>query len=437
MRRFSRAGELDRLLDAERIEAHELEAFGRALAQIHARLPAASAAAKWGTPAEIHAQLIRNLLDCADASAVFGKAKDVLALRNAFEERLAASALSMGARRAHERIRECHGDLHCRNLVRIGGRLVAFDCLEYEPAFRWIDVADELAFLWSDLQARRRPLHAQALRAGYLAESGDYHACRVLSLYAAHRALVRAKVAALSAAPDAQSAQADALRREHARLLEVATEALAAKTPRLLLMAGLSGSGKTWLARQLAERLSAVHIRSDVERKRRAGLTESAASHARVGEGLYCSEASTALYEELACDAEDVFSGGISVIIDATFLRRAQRTRFVELAASHGVPLRLIQCEASEPVLRARIVERDRVRRDASEADLEVLQWQIAHNEPLAPDEQIEAIRVDTARSDALERTLGEMSDRVAVAPNRAAAADAAQRARPRHGGRR
>jgi uncharacterized protein len=406
MHRFRSSDELDSLIDGRRIEPPELESFGRALAQIHARLPAAPLASKWGRPAEIHAQIIRNLLECAEAAAVFGTSNDILALRGALEERLPASAVWMASRRANGKVRECHGDLHCRNLVRIRGRLVAFDCLEYEPAFRWIDVADEIAFLSSDLKARGRPLHAQAFRSGYLAESGDYHACRLLALYEAHRALVRAKVAALSAMPDPDATRRETLHREHGRLIELAADALAPKAPRLLLMSGLSGSGKTWIARQLAERLYAVHIRSDVERKRRAGLRELAASHARVGEGIYSSEASAGLYEELALAAEDVLSGGISVIVDATFLRRAQRSRFVELAASRGVAARLIQCEAPEPALRARIAQRGRAGRDASEADLKVLEWQMAHAEALAPEEELKTIRVHTTRPDSLDRTL-------------------------------
>jgi len=406
MHRFAAAEELDRLIGAHGIEPHELESFGRALAQIHARLPVAPPESKWGRPADIQAQLIGNLLECAQAAAVFGTSQDILALQGPLQERLPASAVWMMARRANGRVRECHGDLHCRNLVRIRGRLIAFDCLEYEPAFRWIDVADEIAFLSSDLKARGQPLHAQAFRGGYLAENGDYHACRVLELYEAHRALVRAKIAAISAMPNEDESRRHALRREHGRLVEVAAHALVAKAPRLVLMSGLSGSGKTWLARQLAERLSAVHIRSDVERKRRAGLHELASSHARLGEGIYSGVASAEVYEGLARAAEDVLSGGISVIIDATFLRRAQRTRFVELAETSGVPLRLIECEAPEPVLRARILERSRAQRDASEADLKVLDWQLAHLEALSPEEQIEAIRVDTARPDSLGRTL-------------------------------
>ncbi len=406
MHRFPRAEELDRLLDARRIEPHELETFGHRLAHMHARLPAAPATSSWGRPEQVQVQVLRNLLGCVDAAAVFGWSHEVLALRSTLQTRLAAAAPWMAARRASGKVRECHGDLHCRNIARIRGRLVPFDCLEYDPALRWIDTADEIAFLSSDLKARGWPLHAHAFRGSYLAESGDYHACRVLSLYEAHRALVRAKIAALSAAHDTQAGMRDALRQEHLRLVTFAAEALVPKTPRLLLMSGLSGSGKTWLARQLAERLSAVHVRSDVERKRRAGLHELAPSHSRLGEDLYSAEASATLYGQLARAAEDVLSGGVTVIVDATFLMRAQRARFAELAVRLRIPLCLILCEAPEPTLRARIEERASSRRDPSEADPGVLAWQLTRREPPSLEEGIEVIPVDTVRPDALEWTL-------------------------------
>ena len=411
MRRFARAEELDRLLDSLRIEPRELETFGRGLAQIHARLPAASVTSSWGRAEEIQAQFLRNLLECADAAGVFGLSAEILALRSALQARSEACSPWLAERRRNGKIRECHGDLHSRNIVRVGDRLVAFDCLEYEPAWRWIDTADEMAFLTSDLKARGRPLHAHAFRGGYLAESGDYQACRGLGLYEAHRALVRAKVAAVSAAQSGQPAARDALRGEHLRLVTFAGDALAPKAPRLLLMSGLSGSGKTWLARQLAERLSAVHIRSDVERKRRAGLGELARSNSRLSEDLYSPEATAALYADLAQAAEDVLDGGIPAIVDATFLERAQRVRFAELAARWGMPIELILCEAPQPVLRTRILERSQAGRDPSEADLGVLAWQSARAEPPTADEGIHVIRVDTLRSDALALTLRSIGD--------------------------
>ncbi|MGH8229319.1 MAG: AAA family ATPase [Steroidobacteraceae bacterium] len=406
MRRFARAEELDRLLDARRIEPDDLEVFGRALAEIHAQLPIVPAGARWGEPSEVQAMLVRNLEECAAAAAIFDASRAILALRAALESRLAATAPVMAARREAGRVRECHGDLHCGNVVRLGGALVPFDCLEYEPRFRWIDVADEIAFLASDLAARGFPRHAQAFRGGYLAQSGDYLGCRVLALYEAHRALVRAKVAALSAAPIADPRAREGLQLEHRRRIAYAAQTLAPHTPRLLLMSGLSGSGKTWLARRLAERLSAVHIRSDVERKRRAGLRELASSRSDVAQGLYSQEASDAVYGDLARAAEDILCGGITAVVDAAFLRQAQRLRFAALAGRLGVPIALMRCDAPAAVLRARILDRVHTRNDASEADLSVLEWQMAHRERVTPGEAIPVIEIDTTRDDVLERAV-------------------------------
>ncbi len=411
MRRFDRTQELDWLLNTRRIEPLELEAFGRELAAIHARLPVAREGELWGRASEVHALVMRNLDECAEASAVFGRRDEVLALAGPLEARLVAAAPWMAARRAAGRIRECHGDLHSRNVVRIESRLVAFDCLEFDPALRWIDVADEIALLSSDLLARDRSVRAHAFRGGYLAESGDYQACGGLKLYQAHRALVRAKVAALASSGRADAAERETLSAEHLALLNCARAFLvgASDRPLLLLMYGLAASGKTWLARLLAPRLDAVHLRSDIERKRRAGLGALSSSHSGLGTGIYGSGASEAVYEDLAHAAEEVLAGGYTVIVDATFLKRAQRALFAELARRLEVPLHLVRCEAPPPVLRARIVARRRRGRDASEADEAVLEWQMAHLELLTPEEGIDTTGVESTDAGTLEKILGHI----------------------------
>jgi uncharacterized protein len=406
MRRFDGEDALDRLLARFQVAHGELEAFGRQLADIHAGLPVAPTGSAWGRPAAIQALLARNLDECAGAARVFGAEDAVIGLRRPLQDCLALAAQTMAARWANGRIRECHGDLHSRNVVRLGTRLVPFDCLEYEPAFRWIDVADEVAFLASDLCARQRPSHAHAFVSGYLAQSGDYPACRLLRLYEAHRALVRAKIAALSAADSGGHSDLETLREEHGKLVALASRKLARHAPVLLLMCGLSGSGKTWMARQLAERLLAVHVRSDVERKRGAGLDALVRSRSDVAAGLYSSGTSAQVYDDLARAAEDILQGGLTAVIDATFLRREQRTRFAQLGARMGVLVRLIHCEAPVHILRARIAARTVSGNDPSEADESVLDWQLSRFELPKADEAVAPIRIQTAEPGALEKAL-------------------------------
>jgi aminoglycoside phosphotransferase family enzyme/predicted kinase len=405
MRRFPAEEQLDRLLAQQRVQPEELAGFGRELAKIHAGLPVVPAAESWGQPAQIQALLIRNLMECADAARVLGLSQAVLDLKEPLQQRLPVAAAVMAARRASGRVRECHGDLHSRNIVRLDGHLTAFDCLEYEPAFRWIDVADEIAFLASDLATRERPAHGHAFLAAYLAESGDYQACRVLRLYEAHRALVRAKVAALSAA-GTDGRGRDALLAEHASLVAHAGRSLCGGSPRLILMHGLSGSGKTWLATQLAQALPALHVRSDVERKRRAGLTPLTRSHSDLGAGLYTKGATAAVYAHLAGAAEDMLAGGCTVIVDATFLHREQRAPLLQLAARCRVGAHLVCCTAPQAVLRQRIQARQARADDPSEAGLAVLKAQQSDGEPLGTGEACEVIKVDTTDPEALDRVL-------------------------------
>jgi len=405
MRQFCREEELDHLLEARRIAPAELAAFGCDLARIHATLPVAEPEQTWGRPTALRALIMDNVDDCEQAARVFDRGAEVRGLRTILGGRLEAAEYWMSERFAAGRVRECHGDLHTRNIVRRGSRLLAFDCMEFEPAFRWIDVADEVAFLLADLDSRRQSLHAQAFLAGYLAHTGDYQACRLLKLYEAHRSLVRAKVTALTAMTAAAGVSGDTtvLRQQYDDYLDCARRALSPRRPILILMYGLSGSGKSWVAERLAPVLGAVRLSSDIERTRLAGIAPSAHSESGLGQGLYSKEATVRVYQHLARCAGHTLAGGYTTIVDATFHRRDDRAQFHDLSVQLGVTVCVVQCEAPPEVLRVRINARRQRGDDPSEADLSVLHWQEVHREPIQSDESLVVFEALTNRSDVID----------------------------------
>ena len=406
MRQFDGAEELDRLLADAGIDPSELAAFGRELAAIHGGLPVSGDSETWGRPEVLRKVLLENLEQCLQAAALLDTDDPMRSVRQDFAARVADADPWVEVRWRDGRVRECHGDLHSRNIVRHDGRLIAFDCLEFDPTFRWIDVADDVAFLMMDLEARGFPLHAQAFRGGYLAESGDFAICRMLPLYQTHRALVRAKVTALEAAGAEEPTRRDGLLDQHLNYLRYAGRQVASRQPRMLLMFGLSGSGKTWLAKRLAPSLDAVHIRSDVERKRLAGVSAEQRTGAEPEKGIYSPSFSARLYERLEQCAEHALAGGYTVIVDAAFHRRKDRGSFHALASRYGCSVHLVWCRAARSRLETRIRERARAGTDASDADLAVLDWQEAHLEPLLEDEDFDTVEVDTADPEAVAETM-------------------------------
>jgi aminoglycoside phosphotransferase family enzyme/predicted kinase len=436
MRQFDRGQELDALVAAGGVDAAALASFGAQLAAVHRTLPRPPAGTDHGEAAAVARVVRRNLVEFCAMHPPATRGRELADLRHRLAARLRHDREALARRAAAGRIRECHGDLHLSNLVRLGGRITPFDALEFEPAFRYIDVADEVAFVCADLQGYGRPDLAHAFLDGYLDDDGDFALLRVLGLYVAHRALVRAKIMALRAAAAAAAAAGvappagignddgngasdrdgptDAIRaawqRREADYVAVATRSLAAPAPRLLLLYGLSGSGKSWLARRLAPRLGAIRLCSDRERKRLAGLAPAASSGSSPGAGLYCEDATESTYAHLARCTEQALAGGYSVICDATFLSRERRGAFAALAGATGATPLVLQCEAPPQVLRARLRARRAAGGEVSEADEAVLTWQLARAEPPDAAEGLVVHRIDTTAADPVELALLALS---------------------------
>jgi uncharacterized protein len=226
----------------------------------------------------------------------------------------------------------------------------------------------------------------------YLEVSGDYGGVDVLPFYLVHRALVRAKVAAI------KQAQSAADGHDAERYLATALELHAPKKPLLVITRGLSGSGKTFVTGELVSRVPAIRVRSDLERKRLHGLASSARTGSALGAGLYTEAASRRTYAALRKIADRLLCNDQNAIVDATFLRRSERLEFLQVAAANGARFVILDCTASPAELRRRVLKRARVGRDASEADLSVLEYQLATEEPLERAERRHAVTVDTER---------------------------------------
>jgi aminoglycoside phosphotransferase family enzyme/predicted kinase len=388
MREFPAAARLDVRLAANRVPRAAVADFGARLAQFHAGLPSIRGirAAEIGAAARRNFDELAELLRSSDKRTLDG-------LR-AWTERQCTRLAPVFERRAAEGAhRECHGDLHLQNLLWRNRRIMAFDALEFDRKLRDIDVVSETAFLAMDLHAHGRVDLAYELLNRYLEIGGDYRGLEVLPFYLVYRALVRAKVAAIKRA---QSKSAD--EHDSGRYLAAAVELAAPKRPLLVITHGLSGSGKTTLTDELLGRLPAIRARSDLERKRLHGLPASARSGSGLGTGLYTGAASRQTYATLAEIAAAVLRNGETAIIDAAFLARTERLEFRQVAAANAARFAILECAASPNELRRRVRARSRAGRDASEADLAVLEQQLKSAEPLDRAERRHAVTVDTER---------------------------------------
>jgi hypothetical protein len=404
MRRFDRAQELDALLAREAVPRRMMDDFGARLAAQHDAAPVAAPGQAQADPSNTLAALRENFAVLRRFGTP-GLDARVAALKSWAEASFDRLSRRLLARLTAGRFRECHGDLHCANVVRHDESLWAFDALEFDPALRWIDVANDLAFLYMDLRARGHDDLASAFLDGWLAASGDFDALAALRLYESYRACVRAKVAAIRLSQSGNGR--DALSRELERYLGAAERAMRPPRPLLVVTTGLSGSGKSWLASRLLAPLDAVRVRSDVERKRLCGLAPGDAS----GGSIYSPEITRQTYARLAELAGTALADGFSVFVDAACLLRTERDDFRRLAAAAGAPFRLLCVEASDATLRSRVAGRALAGTDPSEATGPVLAQQLSFRQPLAGSELDGAVTVDTDRPIDLAALAGALRD--------------------------
>ena len=388
MRRFARGALLAEHAAAGTLDASMIDRLAACVVALHIGAPHTPPDSGFGTP-EQRARAPLAVLDALE-TALPSAVRDGAALRGWLQREAAALTPLWRQRLAGGFVREGHGDLHLANLVLLDERVLPFDAIEFDPALRWIDIVDDAAFAAMDLVAHGRRDLALRFVNGWLDGTGDHSGLALWRYALVYRALVRALAGALSrrGAPD---------------YLDVARRlAGPRRAPRLFIMHGLPASGKSVVALRLAEAMGAIRLRSDVERKRLFGLAALADMRAQAPDA-YGAGATRRTYERLAELARGTLAAGWPAIVDAAFLRRAERARFAALAETLGVPFAIVGCHAPEALLRERIAARRLRRDDPSEADLEVLRRLAATAEPLDAAERALAFDVDTAAPEAAQ----------------------------------
>jgi aminoglycoside phosphotransferase family enzyme/predicted kinase len=370
MNRFPQEALFDRLAAAGRLDLELMPSLAAAIAELHRIAePRTDHGGKPGMAWVIEG----NAVGFADYGA---NVLDPLACRrltDASRAELDHRGSLLDERRASGFVRQCHGDLHLRNIVLLDGRPTLFDGVEFNDKIACTDVLYDLAFLLMDLWRRELPRHANAVWNRYLAETGEFSGLSLLPLFLSCRAAVRAKTSATAARlqPEARRGyELQSLAREY---LAMAQRLLNPPRPCLIAIGGFSGTGKSTLALGLAPSVGAVPgavvIRSDEIRKRLSGVSPLD----RLGPEGYSSEMSERVYATDAEHARVTIREGHSAIVDAVYARPADRQAIEHVAADVAVPFVGIWLEAPEATLVARTEQR---RNDPSDADGDVIRLQ-------------------------------------------------------------
>lgn len=286
-------------------------------------------------------------------------------------------------------IRDGHGDLHSGNICLDKTPLI-FDCIEFNHRFRYNDIACDLAFLAMDLDYNGRPDLAALLQKEYVRLSGDHYLPRLFNFYKAYRAYVRAKVHSFTSEESGLSVKEKSREiqsaKKYYRLAEQYFQR--ERIPRLIVVFGLMGSGKTSLARALSAETGWSVISTDEIRKTLRGISPTARRWEPFGKGIYSEEMSGKTYREMRRLAEKILKQGRSVILDGSYKRQEERLALLELARKTGARISFVECRAPLKTIRLRLDQRGREVRAVSDG-----RWELFHRQRLDFDPVLDPVR--------------------------------------------
>jgi len=391
MVQFPQSTLLSNMFESGTMTIAQIEEMGIAVAQFHANAQTNEYISSFGTVAKIRQSIDDNY---RQTEKYIGRAQTQpqFTETKAYTDRflLEHSQLFLD-RIAGGFIRECHGDLHLRNICRWHDKTQLFDCIEFNEPFRFVDVMYDLAFAVMDLEARGGKDFANRFLNTYVEQTGDWEGLQVLPMYLSRQAYVRAKVTSFLlddptiSSEDRIAAAQTAGDYYHQAWAYTRT----ASVGRLIMLSGLSGVGKSTLGKRIALAVGGVHLRSDAVRKHLGGISLSS----KGDDSLYTPEMTAKTYQRVLELASKLTAQGLTVILDAKYDRVSLRTAVADLAADRGIPLQMIHCTAPADVLRDRLARRTG---DIADATVDLLASQQAAWEDFTRAERDLTIVVDT-----------------------------------------
>lgn len=401
MRQFPQENLFINLFEKGKLTEAHLEGLGKVVAQFHAQAETNDYIRSFGKVNKIREAIEENYLQTKKYIGVAQTQQQYQETKQ-FTDTFLAQETLFQKRRDAGKIKECHGDLHLKNICLWQEQIQLFDRIEFNEDFRFVDVMYDVAFTVMDLEAREQYSASQqglrSLRQGhklgnaflnsYLEETGDWEGVQVLPLYLCRQAYVRAKVNSFLL-EDLDEQERQQTIQTAADYYKLAWEYTKRNQGKLIVMTGLSGSGKSTVAQWLARRNGAIHVRSDAVRKHQAGV----ALHQRGGDELYSEQMNNRTYTRLLELGEMLALSGFPVILDAKFDRQVWRQRAIAISQAYQFPLQILHCTAPMNVLRSRLHQRQ----DISDATADLLHTQQATAEPFTEAEQPYLKTVDTA----------------------------------------
>ena len=409
MRRLPEDRMLDRLLAAGQVNSAIIHALAGRIAKFHADAPS-NRGATYGTAAAVWSSVIT---DIAQNEGFIGHTltEDQFTAINEYCRGFITTHWPLlNDRSAQGRVRDGHGDLRAEHVCVTDGQIDVIDCVEFSERLRYGDVASDVAFLAMDLERLDAREFADELVENYAAIAGDEELPMLVPFYKCYRACVRGKVESLRSLDRAigatERARSHGLARDYFALADRYSRIA---SPAAIVVCGLSGTGKSTVARILQHRTGFKIVSSDRVRKRLAAMSARQHAHTEYGTGIYSDRFNRITYDAMLTEAEALLKDGRGVILDATFKASADREAARSLAVKFGVPLEFFECVASRDEVMRRLERRATVPGEESDATPEVYLLQSAEFEPLAEIPPLRHRVIDTTRP--RESLVGDIED--------------------------